>query len=252
MYRRAITALLLGNAVLAAGAFRMSDLEGEVLKEASAETSAAKYEIERQSEVEDVSCMEIVYSRASQNRKIIYDLLEETAEIEEGVSAQEGTAEYEYDLSAQEGTAEYEYDLSTQEGTVEYVYDLSERDMELLLRIVEAEAGCEDEDGRLLVANVVLNRMESELFPDSVAEVVLQTSNGVSQFSPVSSGSIWTVEISEETREAVEKALEGENISQGALFFAARKYADSKRMKWFDEKLDFLFEHGGHDFFTLK
>ena len=226
MYRRAITALLLGNAVLAAGAFRMSDLDGELLKEASTETSAVKYEIEKQLEVEDASRMEIVYSRASQNRKIIYDLLEETAEIEEGVSVQEETTEY--------------------------VYDLSERDMELLLRIVEAEAGCEDEDGRILVANVVLNRMESELFPDSVAEVVLQTNNGVSQFSPVSSGSIWTVEVSEETREAVEKALEGENISQGALFFAARKYADSKRMKWFDEKLDFLFEHGGHDFFTLK
>ena len=226
MYRRAITALLLGNAVLAAGAFQMSDLDGELLKEASAETSAVKYEIERQLEVEDASRMEIVYSRASQNRKIIYDLLEETAEIEEGVSVQEETTEY--------------------------VYDLSERDMELLLRIVEAEAGCEDEDGRILVANVVLNRMESELFPDSVAEVVLQTNNGVSQFSPVSSGSIWTVEISEDTREAVEKALEGENISQGALFFAARKYADSKRMKWFDEKLDFLFEHGGHDFFTVK
>lgn len=226
MYRRAITALLLGNAVLAAGAFQMSDLDGELLKEASAETSAVKYEIERQLEVEDASRMEIVYSRASQNRKIIYDLLEETAEIEEGVGVQEEATEY--------------------------VYDLSERDMELLLRIVEAEAGCEDEDGRILVANVVLNRMESELFPDSVAEVVLQTNNGVSQFSPVSSGSIWTVEVSEETREAVEKALEGENISQGALFFAARKYADSKRMKWFDEKLDFLFEHGGHDFFTLK
>ena len=226
MYRRAITALLLGNAVLAAGAFRMSDLDGELLKEASTETSAVKYEIEKQLEVEDASRMEIVYSRASQNRKIIYDLLEETAEIEEGVSVQEETTEY--------------------------VYDLSERDMELLLRIVEAEAGCEDEDGRILVAYVVLNRMESELFPDSVAEVVLQTNNGVSQFSPVSSGSIWTVEVSEETREAVEKALEGENISQGALFFAARKYADSKRMKWFDEKLDFLFEHGGHDFFTLK
>lgn len=252
MYRRAITALLLGNAVLAAGAFRMSDLDGELMKGASAETSAVKYEIERQLEVEDASRMEIVYSRASRNRKIIYDLLEETAEIEEGVSAQEGTAEYEHDLSTQEGTAEYVYDLSAQEETTEYVYDLSERDMELLLRIVEAEAGCEDEDGRILVANVVLNRMESELFPDSVAEVVLQTNNGVSQFSPVSSGSIWTVEVSEETREAVEKAWEGENISQGALFFAARKYADSKRMKWFDEKLDFLFEHGGHDFFTLK
>lgn len=227
MYRRAITALLLGNAVLAAGAFQMSDLDGELMKGASAETSAVKYEIERQLEVEDASRMEIrVQPSHPETRKIIYDLLEETAEIEEGVSVQEET--------------------------IEYVYDLSERDMELLLRIVEAEAGCEDEDGRILVANVVLNRMESELFPDSVAEVVLQTNNGVSQFSPVSSGSIWTVEVSEETREAVEKALEGENISQGALFFAARKYADSKRMKWFDEKLDFLFEHGGHDFFTLK
>ena len=35
MYRRAITALLLGNAVLAAGAFQMSDLDGELLKEES-------------------------------------------------------------------------------------------------------------------------------------------------------------------------------------------------------------------------
>mgnify|MGYP006922422030 CR=1 FL=1 len=33
----------------------------------------------------------------------------------------------------------------------------------VLLRIVEAEAGNEDEDGKLLVANVVLNRMDSEL-----------------------------------------------------------------------------------------
>ena len=46
----------------------------------------------------------------------------------------------------------------------------------------------EDEDGKLLVANVILNRVNSEVFPDTVSEVVLQKSKGVTQFSPVSSG----------------------------------------------------------------
>ena len=41
-------------------------------------------------------------------------------------------------------------------------YQLEQADLEVLLRIVEAEAGCEDEDGKLLVANVILNRLNSE------------------------------------------------------------------------------------------
>jgi len=100
------------------------------------------------------------------------------------------------------------------------------------------------------VANVVLNRMNHEKFPDTVTEVVFQQSNGVTQFSPVNNGRYWTVTVSEETMDAVERALEGEDISEGALFFAARKYADSEKMRWFDEKLKFLFVHGGHEFFT--
>lgn len=131
----------------------------------------------------------------------------------------------------------------------EMAYQLEQEEVNVLLRIVEAEAGGEDEDGRLLVANVVLNRMNNEKFPDTVSGVVYQRHNGVSQFSPVASGRINRVEISEETEEAVERALEGEDISQGALYFAARKYADSGKMRWFDENLTYLFEHGGHEFF---
>ncbi len=132
----------------------------------------------------------------------------------------------------------------------EYQYELSQKDLEALLRIVEAEAGGEDEEGKLLVANVVLNRVASEDFPDTVTEVVFQRDNGVTQFSPVRNGRYWTVKISDETISAVERALEGEDISQGALYFAARKYADSDKMRWFDEKLMYLFAHGGHEFFT--
>lgn len=127
---------------------------------------------------------------------------------------------------------------------------LSGEDYENLLRIVEAEASGEDEIGKLLVANVVLNRVESESFPDTVTEVIFQRNKGVTQFSPVSNGRFWKVEISEETVSAVDRALAGEDVSQGALYFAARKYADAENMRWFDEKLDYLFTHGGHEFFA--
>ena len=141
------------------------------------------------------------------------------------------------------------YGTLTKEEEV-YQYDLCQEDYEILLRIVEAEAGGEDEDGKLLVANVVLNRMNNRKFPNTVAEVVLQrSSRGVYQFSPVASGSIWRVNVSEETVAAVERALMGEDISEGALYFASRRYASQERMRWFDENLTFLFQHGGHEFF---
>ena len=97
---------------------------------------------------------------------------------------------------------------------------------------------------------MVLNRVESDSFPDTITEVIFQRSKGVTQFSPVANGRFWTVEISEETISAVDRALEGEDLSQGALYFAARKHANKKSMRWFDEKLDYLFTHGGHEFFT--
>lgn len=127
--------------------------------------------------------------------------------------------------------------------------ELSEDEMEILLRIVEAEAGCEDEMGKLLIANVVLNRKNNENFPNTISEVVFQKENGVTQFSPVSNGRFDSVVISEETKRAVNRALDGEDYSEGALYFAARKFADRDKMKWFDENLEFLFRHGGHEFF---
>ncbi|MGN0267709.1 MAG: cell wall hydrolase [Lachnospiraceae bacterium] len=125
---------------------------------------------------------------------------------------------------------------------------LTEEDYDCLLRIVEAEAGICDEKGKILVANVVLNRMETTEFPDTVREVVYQEH----QFSPVSSGRIDHVTVTDETVEAVRKALEGTDYSEGALFFVARKHAEQKNLNWFDNSLEFLFEHDGHEFFKCK
>ncbi|MDD3368006.1 MAG: cell wall hydrolase [Lachnospiraceae bacterium] len=126
---------------------------------------------------------------------------------------------------------------------------LTMEDYQILLRIVEAEAGSEDMTGKMLVANVVMNRVADESFPDTVKEVVFQKANGVTQFSPVSDGRYEEVKISEETVEAVERVLSGEDHSEGALYFVSRKYADPDRLKWFDQNLTPLFTYGGHQFF---
>lgn len=128
-------------------------------------------------------------------------------------------------------------------------YQLSDKDCEALLRIVEAEAGGEDQDGKLLVANVVLNRVNSDEFPDSVVEVVMQREQGIAQFSPTVDGRYQSVKVSDDTRDAVERALYGEDISQGALYFCAREKADSEKLQWFDRKLTRLFAYGNHEFF---
>ena len=130
------------------------------------------------------------------------------------------------------------------------VYELSEEDYDALLRLVEAEASGEDIKGKMLVANVVLNRVESSSFPDTVKEVIYQRHNGRAQFSPVATGKIDRVAVSEETVEAVERALYGEDESCGALYFVAPAYADAANHRWFQKNLTWLFSYNGHEFYT--
>jgi len=130
--------------------------------------------------------------------------------------------------------------------------ELSSTDYEALLRIIEAEATGEDLKGKILVGNVIMNRVRHSDFPDTVKEVVFQRVDGHVQFSPTADGRYESVEISEETKEAVNCILAGEDYSQGALFFSARDKADPSNMSWFDNHLKWLFVYGGHEFYTLK
>lgn len=130
------------------------------------------------------------------------------------------------------------------------VISLSKQDRSVLLRIVEAEATGEDVKGRMLVANVVLNRVNCTTeFPDNITDVVFDTAGGVYQFSPVKDGRYWSVGISDKTREAVHRVLCGEDESQGALYFMARQYAEADNVVWFDSSLTYLFAYGEHEFF---
>ena len=126
-------------------------------------------------------------------------------------------------------------------------FSLEDQEYQVLLKIVEAEAGCEDTEGRMLVANVVMNRVRNGYFPNTVTEVVYQRQDGTAQFSPVSDGRIDTVNVSQGTIDAVARVMNGEDISQGALFFRSVR----SRSGWFDQKLSRVLEHGNHIFYTM-
>lgn len=130
------------------------------------------------------------------------------------------------------------------------VYDnqMSSDEYYTLLQIVEAEATGGDVTSKMMVAGVVLNRVRDSHFPDTIYEVVWQNE----QFQPTSDGRIYSCSVTESTIEAVERVLQGEDYSQGALFFVARNSAESANVSWFDSSLVKLFEYGGHEYFTFK
>lgn len=123
--------------------------------------------------------------------------------------------------------------------------EVTEEEYDILLHIVAAEAGGCDIYGRILVVNVILNRVDTKGFPSTIEAVVFQKN----QFSPATKGTMWSAVVTDKTREAVDRALAGEDYSCGALFFSARSRLKEGAMKMFDTELERLFEHDGHEFF---
>ncbi len=80
---------------------------------------------------------------------------------------------------------------------------------------------------RLLIVNVIFNRVASDGFPDEIYDVIHQKINGKAQFSPISDGRYYSVPITDSTYEAVERALKGEDYAKGALFFMQRSLSSS-------------------------
>lgn len=101
-------------------------------------------------------------------------------------------------------------------------------DVDLLARIVHAEALGEPYSGKVAVAEVVLNRVASSQFPNSIQGVIYDPG----QFSPVSNGSINRAADAESVR-AAKQALAGSNIVGDALFFYNPSIVSSS---WFESK----------------
>ncbi|QIA27858.1 cell wall hydrolase [Thermaerobacter sp. PB12/4term] len=87
-------------------------------------------------------------------------------------------------------------------------------ELELLARMVEIEAGNEPYEGKVAVAAVILNRVRSPRFPDSVRAVIFQPG----QF-PTAAEKLPRVRPGSSERRAAREALAGQDPSNGALYF---------------------------------
>lgn len=120
-----------------------------------------------------------------------------------------------------------------------------ENDVYWLARIIEAEAGGESGEGKLAVANVVLNRVASGSYPDTIYDVIFDTKYGT-QFEPTSNGAIYNTP-SEESIEAAKRALSGENNIGGALYFFNPSLVDAV---WIRTNCTYIQTIGCHNFYA--
>ena len=118
-------------------------------------------------------------------------------------------------------------------------------DVYWLARIIEAEAGGESGEGKLAVANVVLNRVASGSYPDTIYDVIFDTKYGT-QFEPTSNGAIYNTP-SEESIEAAKRALSGENNIGGALYFFNPSLVDAV---WIRTNCTYIQTIGCHNFYA--
>ncbi len=116
-------------------------------------------------------------------------------------------------------------------------YILTEEDEDLLLRVGVCEAGETDPEGIANCMQVVLNRFDSENFPNTISGVVYQKN----QFS--STNKLANANITDAAYEALDAVKNGEYKDNEALYFESLD-----GMVWIDTH-QFLFSYGGHDFY---
>lgn len=88
------------------------------------------------------------------------------------------------------------------------------RDVQLLARVIEGEAADESYHGKVAVGAVVMNRVKSSAFPNSLSGVIFQSK----AFESVSNGQV-NRPLSQESLKAAYQAMNGYDPSGGATFF---------------------------------
>ena len=117
-----------------------------------------------------------------------------------------------------------------------------------LSRIIEAESGAEPYKGKLAVGNVILNRVKSPDFPNSIYGVIFDRKNGV-QFTPVANGTIYNTPSAESIR-AAKECLSGTSVVGSCLYFFNPKTAT--KADWIIRNCSYYASIGNHDFYVSK
>ena len=110
----------------------------------------------------------------------------------------------------------------TEPESIAQMYGFSAAEFELFQRVVFAEAGNQGFYGKQLVADVVLNRLASEQFPDTLEGVLMQKN----QFECVATGAIYCYDIDEESKQAIITELMLQRQNKDIIFFRTERFSE--------------------------
>ena len=120
----------------------------------------------------------------------------------------------------------------------------TEEELNWLSRIISAESRGEPLLGKLAVGTVVMNRVASEEFPDSIYGVIFDREWGV-QFTPTANGTVY-LEPTEESVLAAKMVLEGARAAGDSLYFLAPDLTDNH---WIMKNREYVTTIGCHWFY---
>ena len=98
---------------------------------------------------------------------------------------------------------------------------ISDEELELMTLLTMAEAEGEPEEGKRLVIDTILNRVDSDMFPDSITEVIYQSN----QFEAMWNGRIDKCYVMDDIKELVVEELES-RTDYDVIFFNAGDYSE--------------------------
>lgn len=113
-----------------------------------------------------------------------------------------------------------------------------------LSRIIEAEASGEPYKGKVAVGEVILNRVKSNDFPNTIWGVIFDDNFGI-QFEPVSNGTIYNTP-SSDSISAAKDALSGSNYVGECLYFLNPTIAKNN---WIIKNREYYTTISNHDFY---
>lgn len=121
------------------------------------------------------------------------------------------------------GSAAASTTTSVSRGVIPY----TEADLDLLARLIHAEAQSQSYKAQVAVGAVVVNRVQSSAWPNTIRDVIYQKTGGYYQFTPVVNG--WINQPASATaRQAALDALRGYDPTNGAEFY----FDDSTKNTW--------------------
>ena len=113
-----------------------------------------------------------------------------------------------------------------------------------LAKIISAESQGEPLLGKIAVGNVILNRVNSSEFPNTIYGVIFDRKYGI-QFSPVANGTIYN-DATWESTVAAKICLEGYSVSNKILYFVNPKVSPNS---WISRNEEFFVQIGNHAFY---